>query len=210
LSTASGPARSWRELFRCHPEAGSGELTGAAGKPVQFQERRDNAGGVIAGQGAGCFACSSRSRAVSGRGGSGGASQTPNVAIRPRRVLVIARYARASALFVLSFAPIACWFRPNARVGAHQHQLCCRFAPAERIPAGALGAAVVGNPPRWPLSRLLVAAPRYSSSGHGWPSQAFWSIVWNAMAPGPHAMRASLGRASRRSRLRDHRPRMSP
>ena len=91
------------------------------GSPVQSQERRDNAGGVIAGQGAGCLACSSRWRARSGLGGSGGASQTPNVAIRLRRVLVMARLCAGVRAFVLLFRANRLLVSAKARVGTRQH-----------------------------------------------------------------------------------------
>jgi hypothetical protein len=61
---------SWagREPERRDPATdGGGGLTSAAQTAVQSQQRRDCAGGVTTGQGARCFACSSRSRAVSGR-----------------------------------------------------------------------------------------------------------------------------------------------
>ena len=106
-----------------------------AGSPVQSQERRDNAGGVIASQGAGCLACSSRWRARSGLGGSGGATK--------RRTLQSGRggfwswpvYAQALRLSSCSFAPIACWFRPRRKWEPASTILCCTFALAERIPA---------------------------------------------------------------------------
>ena len=136
------------------------------GSPVQSQERRDNAGGVIAGQGAGCLACSSRWRARSGLGGSGGGSQTPNVAIRLRGVLVMARYAQASGLSSCSFAPIACWFRPRREWAPASTILCCGFALAERFPTRPWARQWSECSPRWLLSRPLVGAPT-GILGHG-------------------------------------------
>ena len=125
-----------------------------AGSPVQSQERRDNACGVIASQGAGCLACSSRWRARSGLGGSGGATK--------RRTLQSGRggfwswpvYAQALRLSSCSFAPIACWFRRRRKWEPASTILCCTFALAERIPARALGAAVVGM-----FSQMAAVAP---------------------------------------------------
>jgi hypothetical protein len=45
--------------------------------------------------------------------------------------------------FVLLFRANRLLVSAKSRAGTHQHQVCCRFALAARIPARALGAAVV-------------------------------------------------------------------
>jgi hypothetical protein len=68
ISACAGSSRGTSLLAPLALETdGGGGLTSAAWTAVQSQERRDDAGGVTTGQGARCFACSSRSRAVSGR-----------------------------------------------------------------------------------------------------------------------------------------------
>jgi hypothetical protein len=68
ISACAGSSRGTSLLAPLALETdGGGGLTSAAWTAVQSQERRDHAGGVTTGQGARCFACSSRSRAVSGR-----------------------------------------------------------------------------------------------------------------------------------------------